>query len=123
MYKATAVQRAQKYWTSWNISDTIEEINPSDLHVTPNTVFKHVAFYTDTDRVPSDIPYLRPAGQVDDQARLVDSLETHPIISRSFATFPPVSNLYLELSLDGEYCASNSHGVTVDHVIKTLVPQ
>lgn len=81
-----------------------------------NPVYKYVAFHSTDVWQVSEEPYLR---FLPDDMHPGESLYTHPIVYRSFATFPPsvaMNIRYLHHFPDPR----NYGGATVDDVVKSM---
>lgn len=101
--------------------------------VIPSSLFEHIGFKTGarpwerTSQTFSgwgpteDLPYLRPVNQGPKQeVPELSTLVNHPIVSRSFATFPPLEGMAFYMFVLGEKVL-NTRGVTIDDVAAALV--
>ena len=83
-----------------------------------NPVFGQIAFMTASSALSElcDYPYLRHAGQdVTQDVYHNTLLFLHPIVQRSFATFPPASEINYHLAIP--WRAENASGLTVLDVL------
>lgn len=88
-----------------------------DIDVPANTVFEHIAFRKTVERSVVEVTaHLRLA-----DGKQLDAVEDHPLVQRSFATFPPIDHMSLNdiTTQDGPEIEAYS-GVTVEHVLQVL---
>lgn len=88
-----------------------------DIDVPANTVFEHIAFRKTVERSVVEVTaHLRLV-----DGKQLDAVEDHPLVQRSFATFPPIDHMSLNdiTTQDGPEIEAYS-GVTVEHVLQVL---
>ncbi|EKM50573.1 uncharacterized protein PHACADRAFT_213485 [Phanerochaete carnosa HHB-10118-sp] len=94
---------------------TLRDEDPYIL--TPNGIFRCMAFRGGEFGAPCHT-YVTAEAYDGQDMQDTDALEAHPIVMRTFATFPPCANMRF-LTFDNVPTASNNDGVTVFDVMKS----
>ena len=124
------MQEAMKAWPSWKYETPLKNIRQGpqtdEGPIATSNVFAHIAFKNkprDAPRngsVSGDIPYLRPVGQsVKQEYPDKETLLDHPIVWRTFATFPPMDITRFHAPFD-LIPAINGTGVIVNDITHVL---
>lgn len=113
-------KRMAKFFKDYSdeaIPTVITAVEDDDMDVPANTVFEHIAFRKTVERAVVEVTaHLRLA-----DGKQLDAVEDHPLVQRSFATFPPINHMSLNdiTTQDGPEIEAYS-GVTVEHVLQVL---
>ena len=107
---------------NWNLPFVITRDSELKHGLRSSTVFSHLAFRQKEGAYAEEkifITYLRSPNHSARDTPPDDELEDHPIVSRSFAVFPPVDNV--QLTGPHEFMrVGNTRGCTVNNIVEAI---